>query len=56
MTLVIPDLDAVKSLLDAEGITIDKVVEGNFGKISHLTDPDGNVITLADPPKGFKQV
>ncbi len=55
MTIVVPDLDATKSLLDTHSIEIDQIQQGDFGKISHLADPDGNVITLAEPPKGFTE-
>jgi catechol 2,3-dioxygenase-like lactoylglutathione lyase family enzyme len=55
MTLVVRDLVATKSLLDAEKIKVDGIQQGNFGKIAHVKDPDGNVITLAEPPKGFSE-
>jgi predicted enzyme related to lactoylglutathione lyase len=50
MTLVVPDLEATKSLLDAQDIDLGQVQQGDFGKIAHLADPDGNVVTLAEPP------
>ena len=55
MTIVVPDLDATRLLLDAQSIEIDQIQQGDFGKIAHLTDPDGDVITLAEPPKGFTE-
>ena len=55
MTLVVHDLAAAKSLLDAHKIAIDRIQQGDFGRITHITDPDGNVITLAEPPKGFSE-
>jgi catechol 2,3-dioxygenase-like lactoylglutathione lyase family enzyme len=55
MTLVVRDLAATKSLLDAHKIKIDRIQQGDFGKITHITDPDGNLITLAEPPKSFSE-
>ena len=51
MTIVVPDLEALKAALSGEGIAVGDFKEGNFGKIAHVTDPDGNVVTLAEPPK-----
>ena len=55
MTLVVRDLAATKSVLDAQRIKIGPIQQGDFGKIAHVTDPDGNVITLAEPPKSFTE-
>ena len=51
MTIVVADLINTKSLLNAENIELGEIQHGNFGKIAQLTDPDGNLITLAEPPK-----
>ena len=51
MTIVVPDLINTKSLLHAENIELGEIQQGNFGKIAQFTDPDGNLITLAEPPK-----
>lgn len=51
MTLVVPDMDAEAVRLRVQGIRMDTVQTGVFGRISHITDPDGNLITLAEPPK-----
>ncbi len=51
MTLVTPDLEATRHTLSDSGIDIDPIRSGDFGKISHAVDPDGNSVTLAEPPK-----
>ncbi len=51
MTLVVPDLEKVTSKLASDGIKTDKVISGDFGKVTHVIDPDGNTITLAEPPR-----
>lgn len=45
-----PDLDATKSSLSARQVQMGEVQQGDYGKIAQLTDLDGNVITLAEPP------
>lgn len=51
MTIVIADLAATKSVLERAGIPVGDVREGDFGKIAQLRDPDGNNVTLAEPPR-----
>jgi predicted enzyme related to lactoylglutathione lyase len=51
MTLVVADVEKVKSSLYEMGIQADQTQQGSFGKIARLSDPDGNVIVLAEPPK-----
>ena len=51
MTIVVPNMEATGALLAAQVIDIGAVLEGVFGKIAHVTDPDGNVINLAEPPR-----
>jgi catechol 2,3-dioxygenase-like lactoylglutathione lyase family enzyme len=50
-TLVFPDLVTLRATLARAGVDVDEIKSGNFGKISHTRDPDGNTINLAEPPK-----
>lgn len=49
-TIVVPDMDEARASLDAAGLSIGQEQAGDFGKIAHISDPAGNVITLAEPP------
>ena len=51
MTIVVPVLRETKTYLSAQAIKISEINEGIFAKIAQLTDPDGNLVTLAEPPK-----
>lgn len=53
MTVVVPDLAREQARLQAAGLPVGDLVSGGFGKITQLTDPEGNRIHLAEPPKGF---
>lgn len=50
MTLVIPDMDAAKTLLAGKGVDIGAIQQGDFGRIARFKDPDGNDLVLAEPP------
>jgi predicted enzyme related to lactoylglutathione lyase len=50
MTLVVPDLVALKNALGQAGVEVDAIQAGDFGKIAHVRDPDGNTVNLAEPP------
>ena len=51
-TLVVADIEAERERLAAAGITFEATVRGPFGAIARLEDPEGNRITLAEPPRG----
>ena len=51
MTLVTPDMNAARDRLADAGVTLGEISQGDYGRIAQLTDPDGNRITLAEPPK-----
>jgi predicted enzyme related to lactoylglutathione lyase len=51
-TIVVPDMEMARSELAAVNLSFDGERQGDFGKIAKISDPDGNVITLAEPPKG----
>jgi len=49
-TIVVPDMTEARASLHAIGLRLSGEREGAFGKIAKLADPDGNQITLAEPP------
>lgn len=51
MTLVVSDLARLGHSLRKKGLKLGPIQTGDFGKIAQLADPDGNLITLAEPPK-----
>jgi len=51
MTLVTPDMDKATAELTRAGLKPGEIIRGNFGAIAELQDPDGNIVTLAEPPK-----
>ncbi len=53
MTIVAPDMDVEKQRLAVAGIALGEIISGDFGRIAQLFDPEGNMVTLAEPPKGF---
>lgn len=53
MTIVTPNMAEARQHLALRGLDLPDAVEGDFGKIAQLSDPEGNVITLAEPPKGM---
>lgn len=57
MTIVVPDLDATKLRLHVDRIELSSIEQGEFGKSTHRTDPDGNIITFTEPSVdvGYKQ-
>jgi predicted enzyme related to lactoylglutathione lyase len=50
-TLVVPDIEAERACLATAGIEFGETVRGPFGAIAQLDDPEGNRITLAEPPR-----
>lgn len=53
MTVVVSDIDGARAALAAAGVELGDTRQGDFGRIAQLEDPDGNVVTLAEPPKGL---
>jgi len=49
-TIVVPDMDAVRSILAESGHTLGPDIQGTFGTIAQIRDPDGNLVTLTEPP------
>ncbi|MGV3490370.1 MAG: VOC family protein [Devosia sp.] len=53
MTIVVPVMEVEKRRLADAGLNVLEEASGDFGKIAHLVDPEGNRINIAEPPKGF---
>ena len=51
MTIVVPDMDEARRALGELGLTFGEATAGDFGRIAHITDPAGNELVLAEPPK-----
>jgi predicted enzyme related to lactoylglutathione lyase len=49
-TIVVPDMDEAREFLARVGAPFTGEKQGDFGKIAQTRDPDGNRITLAEPP------
>lgn len=51
ITIVTPTMSRARAALASVGIDLEPDVQGDFGIIAQISDPDGNRITLAEPPK-----
>lgn len=51
MTLVTPDMDNARRQLESNGLDLEPDLQGDFGVIAQISDPDGNRITLTEPPR-----
>lgn len=49
-TIVVPQIAEARETLVGAGIMLRDERAGDFGRIAQLDDPDGNLITLAEPP------
>ncbi|UZD69378.1 VOC family protein [Brucella sp. JSBI001] len=54
VTLVTPDMAAARRALADAGLTLGEDIQGDFGIIAQIDDPDGNRLTLAEPPKAMQ--
>lgn len=50
LTIVVPDMDKARQSLNDAGVSVTGERQGDFGKIAQISDPDGNRLTLAEPP------
>ncbi|NNE97120.1 MAG: VOC family protein [Acidimicrobiales bacterium] len=53
MTIVVPTMSAARSDLSDRGLSLGDNIQGDYGVIAQIRDPDGNSITLAEPPSGL---
>lgn len=51
LTLVTPSIEDARRGLEMASIEVEPSVEGDFGLIAQVRDPDGNLLTLAEPPE-----
>ncbi len=52
-TIVVPVMETERQRLQAAGLHLGPDIPGDWGIVVPVTDPDGNQVTLAEPPKGF---
>lgn len=50
MTIVVPKMDDARQALQQFGIYLTGESRGDYGRIAQMRDPDGNHLTLAEPP------
>ncbi|MBB6219550.1 VOC family protein [Rhizobium leguminosarum] len=50
LTLVVPKMDQARRSLEEMGVDLRDELQGDYGRIAQIADPDGNRITLAEPP------
>ncbi|MER8634435.1 VOC family protein [Mesorhizobium opportunistum] len=50
LTIVVPRIDDARKSLEEIGVRLTAESEGDYGRIAQFADPDGNRITLAEPP------
>jgi len=50
-TIVVDSMDGERSRLERSGLALKPDQKGGFGIIAQIDDPDGNRLTLAEPPK-----
>ena len=50
MTIVVPHMEKARSALQDIGVELTGESQGDYGRIAQIADPDGNRITLAEPP------
>ena len=53
ITLVTPEMDRARRELARETITLGPDFRGDYAIIAQVTDPDGNNVTLTEPPAGM---
>ena len=53
ITVVTPEMARARARLAAVSLRLEPDVQGDFGIIAQISDPDGNRVTLAEPPRGM---
>lgn len=48
----VADLDGLLAALRAEGVTVDKREDSDYGRFAWILDPEGNRVELWEPPAG----
>lgn len=55
LTIVVPNMTEARKATKSHGLTLGEDIKGDFGVIAQIKDPDGNLVTLAEPPQGFRE-
>ncbi|WP_026792271.1 VOC family protein [Pleomorphomonas oryzae] len=50
LTIVVPKMDDARRSLQQLGVNLVGESQGDYGHIAQMRDPDGNHLTLAEPP------
>ena len=50
LTIVVPNMEEARRSLAEIGADLTGEMQGDYGRIAQLADPDGNRVTLAEPP------
>lgn len=53
LTIVVPSMAEARAAMMSQRLKLGDDVKGDFGVIAQIDDPDGNRVTLAEPPQGF---
>jgi hypothetical protein len=49
LTVIVPDLDALRASLESRRLTLGPTSDGDFARFAQIADSDGNQITFAQP-------
>ena len=50
-TLIVPDMSTARAALRSAGLTLGPDIHADQSTIAQIDDPDGNRLTLAEPPR-----
>lgn len=50
LTIVVPEMERTRAYLARYGVAITHESQEDYGRVGQIADPDGNRITLAEPP------
>ncbi|MCG8478470.1 MAG: hypothetical protein MI724_05185 [Spirochaetales bacterium] len=53
ITIVTPNMDNARRQLAAADIVLGPDMQGDYATLAQVGDPDGNTITLTEPPEGM---
>lgn len=53
ITLLTPRVADARRQLARAGVALEADIAGDFGTLAQVSDPDGNRVTLAEPPRGL---
>ncbi|MGF1473038.1 MAG: VOC family protein [Rubrobacteraceae bacterium] len=53
ITIVTPSMAEARNQLADRGLELEPDIQGDYGIIAQISDPAGNRITLAEPPRGI---